>query len=71
MIGDRWESDILGARRAGIQALLLDRSGAENNKADCLRGLTDLTTLFCGPHGEHGKVHIDVAGSETDSNADK
>lgn len=56
MIGDRWESDLLGARRAGIQALLLDRSRAENNTADCLRRLTDLTTLFCSPHGEQGKV---------------
>jgi HAD superfamily hydrolase (TIGR01549 family) len=46
MIGDRWESDVLGARQAGIQALLLDRSRDQSNSAECLHRLTDLEAVI-------------------------
>jgi HAD superfamily hydrolase (TIGR01549 family) len=36
-IGDQYQSDILGARAAGMQAVLIDRYGIEPERPDCLK----------------------------------
>lgn len=47
-VGDNFRVDVEGARAAGLQALHLDRAGAEN--AETLRSLTGmLMTSFPGP----------------------
>lgn len=47
MIGDNWENDVLGARRAGLSAIWFNPEGQEVPNADCrhvatLRELTNL-----------------------------
>ena len=43
MIGDQWQDDVIGARDAGFQALLLDRSGS---RTGALTSLTRLAALL-------------------------
>ena len=48
MVGDNWEHDVLGARRAGLRAAWLKPSGAGRGGAPRLRSLDDLDGLL-GP----------------------
>lgn len=43
-VGDNYITDILGARAAGIQGILLDRTGRHQSKLDCPR-ITSLSEL--------------------------
>lgn len=47
-VGDEVEDDYLGAEAAGIQAVLIDRSGRHAG-AECLRRIETLTDLLRGP----------------------
>jgi putative hydrolase of the HAD superfamily len=44
-VGDQYQVDVLGARGAGLKAILLDRTGYHNDITDCprIRLLTELT----------------------------
>ena len=42
MVGDSLENDVLGARRAGLRAVYLDRSGKGEGDVSCLSQLTRL-----------------------------
>ena len=41
-VGDSFEDDVIGARNAGLRALLLDRSGAQDSRTHTLASLNDL-----------------------------
>ena len=47
-VGDDMERDILGARKAGMRALLLDRSGKEFREEKGIRSLSELVTMQLG-----------------------
>ncbi|MGA7673216.1 MAG: HAD hydrolase-like protein, partial [Nitrolancea sp.] len=49
-VGDDWETDVAGARGAGMGAIFLDRAGASPASRDrnvvVVRNLTDLLTII-------------------------
>ncbi len=49
-VGDQWEADFLGARRVGIPAIWLNRSGTSPpEKCESVRDLRELLSRFSGP----------------------
>lgn len=46
-VGDQYEADVMGARAAGIHAVLLDRDGLKGSIKDCprIRGLSEVPGL--------------------------
>lgn len=50
MVGDSYEADYLGARQAGLHALLLCREGSAPNPCPTIRSLEELPALLRGPH---------------------
>ena len=44
-IGDQYQVDVVGARGAGMKAILLDRAGNHENITDCprIQSLTEVT----------------------------
>jgi putative hydrolase of the HAD superfamily len=55
-IGDTYATDIGGARRAGLQAVLIDRFGIYDDGVDCprVRSLDELRTLLLGRGNQAG-----------------
>jgi len=45
MIGDNWKDDVLGAREAGLQALLIRRNGSALSHREADRGERSITSL--------------------------
>lgn len=43
MVGDRIDADVIGAQRAGIRALLLDRTRSRDSRPSCINHLSELT----------------------------
>ncbi len=51
-VGDQWDADYVGARRAGIPALWLNRAGsAAPEECETVRDLRELRTRLAGPLG--------------------
>jgi len=49
MVGDSYEADYLGARHAGLHAVLLCRGGSPPNPCPCIQSLDGLTGLLRDP----------------------
>lgn len=45
-VGDTYQTDVLGARRAGIRGIMLDRRGAEHYDHEVIRSLNELYPLL-------------------------
>ncbi len=46
-VGDTYQTDVLGARRAGIRGIMLDRRGGEHYDHEMIASLLDLYPLLC------------------------
>ena len=46
-VGDTYQTDVLGARRAGIRGIMLDRHGGEHYDHEMITSLLELHPLIC------------------------
>lgn len=46
MVGDSWQNDVQGALNAGLQAVWLNRNGAEREGVPTISHLNDLLSLL-------------------------
>ena len=62
MVGDSFEADYVGARRAGLHAVLLCRAEAVSQPCPSITGLGELTRVLGGPRPRRGARREGRAG---------